>query len=132
MQPYALMLQADEDDRFLTESILLEMPQKIPMQFVSTVRQLNHTVAGLGLPTVILVNSNNHRHRAISVVRLLKADAQLDHIPIVVLGEITTPEYVRQFYRAGANTYIIKPSNIAATKKKIETFLDYWFTVAEV
>ncbi|WP_276503439.1 hypothetical protein [Terrimonas pollutisoli] len=132
MQSYALMLQADDDDRFLTESILQEMQPKIPMQFISTVKQLNHTIAELGPPTVILVNNNNHRHHAINLVRLLKTDPQLDHIPIVVLGEITTPEYVRQFYRAGANTYIIKPSNIAATKKKIETFLDYWFSVAEV
>lgn len=132
MQSYALMLQADEDDRFLTQSILQEMQPKVPMQFVSTVKQLNHVIAELGLPTVILINNNNHRHSAINLVRLLKADSQLDHIPIVVLGEITTPEYIRQFYRAGANTYIIKPSSIAATKKKIETFLDYWFTVAEV
>ncbi len=132
MQSYALMLQADEDDQFLTESILLEMQRKIPMQFVSGIKQMNLTIADLGLPTVIMVNNDNHRHNAINLVRVLKADPQLDHIPIIVLGEITTPEYIRQFYRAGANTYITKPSTIAATRKKIETFLDYWFTVAEV
>ena len=132
MQSYALMLQADEDDQFLTESILLEMQQKIHMQFISTVKQMDLAIAEWGPPTVILVNNNNHRHSAISLLRLLKADPQLDHIPIVVLGEITTPEYIRQFYRAGANSYIIKPSNIDTAKKKIGTFLDYWFTVAEV
>lgn len=132
MQSYALMLQADEDDQFLTESILLEMQRKIPMQFVRGIKQMNLTIADLGLPTVIMVNNDNHRHNAINLVRVLKADPQLDHIPIIVLGEITTPEYIRQFYRAGANTYITKPSTIAATRKKIETFLDYWFTVAEV
>ncbi len=132
MQSYALMLQADEDDQFLTESILLEMQRKIPLQFVSGIKQMNLTIADLGLPTVIMVNNDNHRHNAINLVRVLKADPQLDHIPIIVLGEITTPEYIRQFYRAGANTYITKPSTIAATRKKIETFLDYWFTVAEV
>lgn len=132
MQSYALMLQADEDDQFLTESILLEMQRKVPMQFVSSIKQMNLTIADLGLPTVIMVNNDNHRHNAINLVRVLKADPQLDHIPIIVLGEITTPEYIRQFYRAGANTYITKPSTIAATRKKIETFLDYWFTVAEV
>lgn len=132
MQSYALMLQADEDDQLLTESILMEMQQKIPMRFASNIKQLNFAVAKLGLPTVILVNNNNHRHHAIKLLKLLKADSQLDHIPVVVLGEITTPEYVRQYYRAGANTYITKPSTIAATREKIETFLDYWFTVAEV
>lgn len=132
MQSYALMLQADEDDQFLTESILPEMQQQVPMHFASTIKELNDRIAELGKPTVILVNNSNHKHHAIKLVQLIKADPQLDFIPVIVLGEITTPEYIRQYYRAGANTYITKPSTLAATRKKIETFLAYWFTVAEV
>ena len=132
MQSYALMLQADEDDRFLTESIMQELQQKIPMCFVSHTSELNNSIRQLGQPAVILINNSSHRHHAIGLVRLLKKDPQLDHIPIIVMGEITTPEYIHQYYRAGASTYITKPSTVAATRKKIELFLDYWFTVAEV
>ena len=72
MQSYALMLQADEDDQLLTESILAEVQQKIPMRFVSNIKQLNFAVAELGLPTVILISNNNHHHHAIKLLKLLK------------------------------------------------------------
>ena len=66
------------------------------------------------------------------MVKHLKADTSLAHIPVIVLGEITTPDYIKQYYRAGANTYITKPSTVAATQKKIQLFLEYWFDVAEI
>jgi len=132
MQAYVLMVQADDDDRFLTESTLAEMEQTIPMHFIAYISELSTVVAASGLPAVILINNQDHRHKAIDIVKQLKADALLAHIPIIVLGEITTTDYIKQYYRAGANTYITKPSTVAATKKKIRLFLEYWFDVAEV
>ncbi len=132
MQTYVLMLQADEDDKFLTESVLKEMQESIPMHFIARISEMESMIATHGLPAVILINNQDHRHKAIDIVKHFKADQRLDHIPIVVLGEITTPDYIKQYYRAGANTYITKPSSLAATKKKIELFLAYWFDVAEV
>lgn len=132
MQSYVLMLQADEDDRFLSESILEEMQHTVPMHFIARISEMEGLIAAFGLPAVILINNQDHRHKAIDIVKYLKADTVLDHIPIVVLGEITTADYTRQYYRAGANMYITKPSTIAAMRKKIHLFLEYWFDVAEV
>ena len=132
MQAYVLMLHADEDDKFLTESILEEMQEAIPMHFISRISEVENMLTASGLPAVILINNQGHRHKAIDVIKYLKRDSRLDHIPIVVLGEITTPDYIRQYYRAGANTYITKPSTIVATRKKIKLFLAYWFDVAEI
>lgn len=132
MQPYVLMLQADEDDKYLTESILQEMQETIPMHFINGRSELTNCIAAHGLPAVILINNQDHRHRAIEIVRSIKVDTQLNHIPVVVLGEITAADYIQKYYRAGANSYIIKPSTIAGMRKKIRVFLDYWFEVAEV
>lgn len=132
MQPYVAMLQADEDDRSLTKSILEEMEHRVPMHFISRISELKDMVAASGLPSIILINNNDHRHKAIDVVKHLKADTLFAHVPVIVLGEITTPDYIKQYYRAGANTYITKPSTVAATKKKIQLFLEYWFDAAEI
>ena len=132
MQAYVLMVQADEDDRSLTESILQEMQHKVPMHFIARISEMETLVVASGLPSVILINNKDHRHKAIDIVKHLKGDASLAHIPVIVLGEITTSDYIKQYYRAGANTYITKPSTVAATKKKIQLFLEYWFDVAEV
>ncbi len=132
MQPYVLMLQADEDDQFLTQSILNEMQGTIPMRFISVIEEMKSCINQNGFPAVILINNHDHRHKAMEVVKFLKADPGLNYIPVVVLGEITTPDYTRQYYRAGASSYITKPSTVAAMRKKIGLFLDYWFDVAEV
>jgi CheY-like chemotaxis protein len=126
------MIHADEDDQMLTQSVLEEMQETIPMHFISRTSEMEEMMAAHGLPAVILINNQDHRHKAIDIVTHFKRDSRLNHIPIVVLGELTTPDYIKQYYRAGANTYITKPSTLAATKKKIELFLAYWFDVAEV
>ena len=132
MTTYVLMLQADEDDTYLTQTLLSEMQESIPMHFISDVRELGECVNKHGLPAAILINNQDHRHQAIEIVKNFKADQELNYIPIVVLGEITTADYMQQYYRAGANSYITKPSTIAAMRKKIRLFLDYWFEVSEV
>jgi DNA-binding NarL/FixJ family response regulator len=108
------------------------MQHTVPMRFIARISEMEGLIAAAGLPAVILINNQDHRHKAIDLVKYVKADIALAHIPVVVLGEITTADYTRQYYRAGANTYITKPSSIAAMRKKIRLFLEYWFDVAEV
>ena len=132
MQAYLLMLQADEDDRYFTQSVLDEMQHTFPMHFIASIQELPELVKDKGLPSVMLINNHDHRHLAIEVVKQIKSDPALAHIPVVVLGEITTADYIRKYYQAGANTYVTKPSTVALMKKKIRLFLEYWFEVAEV
>lgn len=132
MQAYVLMLQADDDDKYLTESVLADMQQSIPMRFIPGIDELNDVLNSEGLPSVILINNQDHRHKAIEIVKHIKTNPAMNHIPVVVLGEITTAEYIRQYYRAGANSYITKPSTMDGMRKKIRSFLEYWFEVAEI
>jgi CheY-like chemotaxis protein len=132
MKPYVLMLQADEDDISITESIVAEMQGMAPIRFIEQRDDVKAFIQATGMPAVFLINNQDHRHKAITLVRHLKADEELAHIPVVVLGEITTAEYMRQYYRAGTNTYITKPSSLEGTKRKIRLFFEYWFDVAEV
>jgi CheY-like chemotaxis protein len=126
MKPYAIMMQTDADDKDITESILVEINNTIPVKFIANAGELGSVIDTEGQPTVILVN-DSFTHTASEQLRQLKTDPAYNHIPVVVLGEMVTDEYIRQYYRAGANTYITKPSSIAGTRKKIEAFLKYWF-----
>lgn len=125
------MLQTDADDKFITESALAEMNNTAPVVFIASAGELADVVRSMGQPTVIMVN-DSYTHTAGEQLKQLKSDPAYNHIPIVVLGEVVTEEYIRQYYRAGANTYITKPSTVAGTRDKIETFFRYWFDVAEV
>lgn len=132
MQSYVLMLQTDPDDRYITESTMDEMSNNIPVQFISSIEDLDKTIVTFGQPVVILVNDQGAAQAGPSLVKKLKSNPVYSHIPIVILGEVTTSQYIQQCYRAGANTFIIKPSSLAETRKKIQTFFSYWFDVAEV
>jgi CheY-like chemotaxis protein len=131
MNSYAIMLQTDADDRYITESILADLNNTIPVKFISDANELENIIEMDGQPTVILIN-DSFSHTAAEQLKQLKTHPSFNHIPVVVLGEMVTDEYIRQYYRDGANTYIIKPSTIAGTKTKIEGFFKYWFDVAEV
>lgn len=125
------MLQADEDDRRLTESVLAELNYPATIRFFEDVDMLPQAISEFGPPSVIMVN-NKKNNPALDFIRRLRAGNQLRHIPIVVLGEITTSKYIYDYYEAGANTYVIKPATINETQKKIRLFLEYWFEVAAV
>ena len=131
MEPYVLMLQTDPDDQYITESTLAEISNNVPVQFIADSDKVDETIKQFGAPVVILVNDQGAAHRGPSIVKQLKSNTIYGHIPVVILGEVTTSEYIRQCYQAGASTFITKPSSIAGTRKKIETFFSYWMEVAE-
>jgi CheY-like chemotaxis protein len=132
MHSYVLMLQTDEEDKFITESTIHEMEYVVPLKFLDESERLDAYVDHHGLPSVILLNDRGSILQKNQLLRQLKNDPAYCHIPVVVLGEKSTDEYIRQCYRAGASSYITKPSSVNETKKKIGTFFSYWFDVAEV
>lgn len=132
MEHYVLMLQTDADDKYITESTLAEIGTTVPVQFLGSINELDSFIAAEGQPGVILINDQGAAHHGKKMVTQLKSHPAYGHIPVVILGEVTTEDYIRDCYKAGANTFITKPSTVAATKKKIQTFLEYWFDVAEV
>jgi response regulator RpfG family c-di-GMP phosphodiesterase len=133
MQPYVIMLQTDPDDRYITESALAETGFDIVIKFLDHIDDLDTCLAENGLPVVILLNVSGLLNKGgHNIVRLLKTHPSCSHIPVVVLGEVSANDYIKDWYKAGVNTFIVKPSSVAATRKKIKTFLEYWFDVAEV
>lgn len=126
------MLWADADDRDLTEWALAESKTPVPVRFVSGIQEMAEVVEKEGEPAMILLNDRGAVHNGREQISRLKKETQFSHIPVAVLGEFSTKDYIRDCYRAGANSFITKPSSIAATKDKVELFFKYWFDVAEL
>lgn len=131
MKPYAVMVQTDADDRFFADSTLSEIQSGTQIEYIPHTDDLGNLIEEKGMPQVILINDSSIRP-AREQLKKVKTNRELGHIPVVILGELATDDYIRDYYRAGANSYIIKPSTVQATRKKIETFFEYWFEVAEV
>ena len=132
MERYVVMLRTDIDDRDITEWALDEIGTDIAVKFIAGIDELDKEIVSSGDPSLILLNDRGAAHKGYELLRQLKLNPACNHIPVIPLGEISTNVYIRECYRAGANSYITKPSTVAETKKKIGTFFEYWFHVAEV
>ena len=131
MQSYVLMLQTDADDRDIIDAMFDEIDLAIPVKFLDGIDELSSFVNAEGSPGLILI-SENAKHTGLEIVRRLKKNPSYKHIPLVILAERSLDVYVKECYAAGVNTFIVKPSTIELTKKKIEVFFTYWFNVAEL
>ncbi len=126
------MLNTDPDDRQFTETAMRELGQTTAVHFVRSVKEGIEYAGHHGEPAVILINDQGAMHLGYTVLGELKKTEPLKDIPVVLLGEISTPEYVRKCYAAGANSFITKPSSVAGTRAKIASFFTYWFETVEL
>src|SRR6187402_3053793 len=87
MSSYILMLQADPDDQYITESALAEINPAITIKYLSTTDQVEETIAIFGEPALILLNDQGTLKERGQSLRQLKDNSAYSHIPVVVLGE---------------------------------------------
>lgn len=127
---YILMLEDDQDDRNLTSAVMKELNIAIPLMFLSNTEDLFPALEE-SIPVLILMDYNLHPETGLDVLQKIRNHPSFNHIPVVLLGDATNPDFVTQCYRLGANTYITKPTTMEATSAKIGYFFKYWLDVAE-
>jgi CheY-like chemotaxis protein len=129
---HILMLEEDPDDRFMTNSMLTELNMNIKLRYLSNSEELYTELATANKPDIIILDYDSKPENSLSILRNIKSHDELKKIPVVVLSDSDQSIYVKQCYAAGASSFIKKPVTLEQTKKKIETFFNYWLKVAEV
>lgn len=137
MKKTILMLEHDEDDRYITQAVFSENNYDVKLEFFSNSADLfNHLAAtkpgNAGFPSLILMNFVTFPISTTDVLKKVKSDPAYAHIPIVVLGGSLSDEMISRCYAAGANSVIQKPDSSAGTDKKINNFIRYWFETASL
>jgi response regulator RpfG family c-di-GMP phosphodiesterase len=132
-----LMLEHDDDDRYITQSVFKDHHYDIRIHFVNTSVDVFGYLDQCAknsqqLPSLILLNYHASPSNAVEIVNDLKAGDKFSHIPVVVLSGSVKSEIIRECYLAGANSFIQKPSSADDTEKKISNFFRYWFETVEL
>ena len=83
-------------------------------------------------PGLILLDLNLPRLDGREVLKLIKEDADLHRIPIVVLTTSSEEADVLSCYDNGANTYISKPVEFDNFLQAVVTIGQYWLCLAEI
>jgi chemotaxis family two-component system response regulator Rcp1 len=88
--------------------------------------------AGLERPDIILLDLNLPGKGGIEILKDIKANPDLKHIPVIVLTSSNDEWDVESAYAVHANCYISKPADFDKFSKIIKSIVNYWATVVEL
>jgi two-component system response regulator len=80
------------------------------------------------LPHIILLDLKLPKLEGLAVLRKLRGHAAAGEIPIVVFSSEYTQADVQMSYRAGANSFVAKPANLAEFTECFRERLAYWMS----
>jgi CheY-like chemotaxis protein len=84
---------------------------------------------GSARPGVVILDLNMPGMGGLAALRIIKADAGLRRIPVVILSTSTARVDIVATYEAGANSYIVKPSTFSGLASLFDRACGYWFEV---
>ncbi len=82
-------------------------------------------------PELILLDINMPRLNGVETLKILKADALLKHIPVVMCSTSTREHEIQQCYELGASSYVTKPLQFEEFARKIKSLNLYWVLMSD-
>lgn len=81
------------------------------------------------LPDMVLLDLNIPGTDGRELLMEMRRDARLRNIPVIVLSTSDDDIDVEYCYRAGANSYMLKPVDLPSFQEAIRKLTEYWFDV---
>lgn len=88
--------------------------------------------AGLRLPDIILLDINLPQKSGLEVLKDIKSDDRLGHIPVVILTVSESEADVMEAYKNHANCYITKPMGLQQFMHVTESLWTFWTDIARL
>lgn len=84
-----------------------------------------------GQPIVVLLDNKMPKLSGLDVLKSMKTDDLLKSIPVVVLTSSCETPDLTEFYRCGANAYVVKPVNASEFIETIKNLGLFWLAINE-
>jgi CheY-like chemotaxis protein len=78
------------------------------------------------IPDLIFLDLSQPRVSGLEVLKFIKSNPQLRHIPIVVAAGSDDPKFVRAVYELNGNCFIRKPGELNEFVRFIESCYEFW------
>jgi len=139
LQPIRIMLVEDDpgDQKLIRQSIInqkLANDVCVMESGEDALEYLSSAKAGdenYPVPHLILLDLNMPGMGGKEFLRRLKADENLDTIPVVILTTSDSDQDVLDSYKLHASGYIKKPVELHAFQEVLATLEDYWFMICK-
>ncbi|MEM1354342.1 MAG: response regulator [Planctomycetota bacterium] len=139
--PVVLLVEDDPDDQQLARlaNRRLKHPYQLvvvndgveALTYLDQVKQAN----GAGdypWPSFLLVDLNMPRMDGLSLLKRVRADRELAHLPVIVFTTSKAERDVAESYSGGCSSYIVKPMTISELVKVFETMANYWLDCVQL
>ena len=136
-----LMVDDDPDDRLLFKEACEEVRLRNPLEFLENGEQLVDYLKRRGTyadlegepyPGIILLDLNMPLKDGREALEEIKNDAELRHIPIIILTTSKDEDDILSSYGLGASSYIVKPISLDRLMRVVNSSGEYWVQIVEV
>lgn len=108
----------DEDDRYFFELAFSEARMDIKLRMVQDGQELMQALQSTPeLPDIVFLDLNMPRKNGMECLREIRGSSILKELIVIIYSTSNNPSDVEDAFIAGANTYIIKPSDFQQLKK---------------
>lgn len=136
MSDLILLVEDNEDDVFIMQNAVkrARMPNRL---FVAEDgRKALNYLEGQGefadrvrfpLPQLVLLDLKLPQLHGFDVLKAVRSNAALPPLLIIVLTSSNQDSDIERAYRAGANSYLVKPPTPDKLESMLKAMNDYWF-----
>ncbi|WP_221088233.1 response regulator [Deinococcus aquaedulcis] len=123
-----LLIDDNPADLLLAQEAFAEHADQVS---VSTCRDGESALAYLrdrthSLPDVVILDINMPQMNGFEVLRAIRADPELRHLPVVMLTTSDSKKDIDQAYDLFASSYMVKRGNFAAFVEQVDQFVQFW------
>jgi CheY-like chemotaxis protein len=95
-----------------------------------TVMESLGTQSASPLPDIILMDLNLPKVSGMELLKFIRRESHLRHIPVLMLSSSNRPEDVHEAYSHGANTFLNKAIIFDDFETTADRIIEYWATIA--
>lgn len=131
--PTILVVEDEEDAVLLLESAFRKAQFSNPVHRVShgalAIEYLSQAVARndpVPMPALVLLDLKLPLVSGIEVLKWIRAQPLLHSLIVIIFTSSSEPRDIAEAYRAGANSYLVKPTNLTTLTELAIGLLSYW------
>jgi two-component system response regulator len=139
--PIVLVAEDHTYDKMILEEVFSRAGIKADLRFVSDGEEMLDYLNRRGryaedlsapTPALILLDLNMPRLDGRKVIRIMRADESLRHLPVIALSTSESQKHITEAYSIGINAYLVKPANIPDYVAKITSLWHFWMVTASL
>ncbi len=139
MEPiHILLVEDNEGDILLTQEALADAKIITQLSVIKDGQAAidfltrKHTSSNIELPDLILLDVNLPKKNGHEVLRFIKEDENLKHIPVMMLTTSSFKKDINLAYENYVNCYITKPIEIKDFVNVVTTIENFWVSIVRL